>query len=99
MGFAPKHAFLGRVIDHLQRYGHTWLMPYLTVMLSTGPLFLSVMWKEHIWSRPSFGDEVNVLMPNWYDDDDTRFFSSFGGSSWHQADVAFIFWVCLGFSD
>jgi inositol phosphorylceramide mannosyltransferase catalytic subunit len=76
----------------------------LTVMLSTGPLFLSVMWKEYIRKGPSKGDEVSVLMPNWYspsryfnifrfETDETRFFSSFGGSSWHRADVAFIFWV------
>ena len=104
MGSAPRHAFLVRVLDHLHIYAHTWLLPYLTVMLSTGPLFLSVMWKEYIWKGPSKGDEVSVLMPNWYfkvdlvnmlrfETDETRFFSSFGGSSWHRADVAFIFWV------
>src|SRR5271169_4162948 len=37
----------------------------------------------------SCGHEVNLR----YDDDETRFFSSFGGSSWHRSDVAFIFWV------
>jgi inositol phosphorylceramide mannosyltransferase catalytic subunit len=108
MGSAPHHPFLDRVLDHLQRYAHSWILPYLTVMLSTGPLFLSAMWKEHIWSHPKKGAEVSVLMPNWYfphfasvvycrfDEDDTRFFSSFGGSSWHRADVAFIFWVLQG---
>jgi inositol phosphorylceramide mannosyltransferase catalytic subunit len=108
MGAAAKHPFLQRVLDHLHIYAHTWLLPYLTVMLSTGPLFLSVMWKEYIWSHPRPGEEVSVLMPNWYgvhgclwesvpdfrfEGDETRFFSSFGGSSWHRADVAFIFWV------
>ena len=93
MGSAPRHPFLQRVLDHLHIYAHSWILPYLTVMLSTGPLFLSVMWKEYIWTHPKRGDEVSVLMPNWFDDDETRFFSSFGGSSWHRADVAFIFWV------
>ena len=65
MGSAPGHPFFERVIVHLQRYAHTWLLPYLTVMFSTGPLFLSVMWKEYIWSRPKLGDEVSVLLPNW----------------------------------
>jgi mannosyltransferase OCH1-like enzyme len=66
MGSAPHHPFLDRVLDHLQRYAHSWILPYLTVMLSTGPLFLSVMWKEHIWSHPKKGAEVSVLMPNRY---------------------------------
>jgi len=35
----------------------------------------------------------DVVNPNRFEEDDTRFFSSFGGSSWHRADVAFIFWV------
>lgn len=66
MGSAPHHPFLDRVLDHLKRYAHTWILPYLTVMFSTGPLFLSSMWKEHIWSHPKKGSEVSVLMPNWY---------------------------------
>jgi inositol phosphorylceramide mannosyltransferase catalytic subunit len=66
MGAAPHHPFLDRVLDHLQRYGHTWVLPYLTVMLSTGPLFLSAMWKEYLWSHPKKEYEISVLMPNWY---------------------------------
>jgi len=106
MGSRAHHPYLKRVIDHLRRYGHTWILPYLTVMLSTGPLFLSVMWKEYLWTHPKGEDEINVLMPDWYypsdynpevngrfEEDNTRFFSSFGGSSWHRSDVAFIFWV------
>jgi hypothetical protein len=66
MGSAPGHPFLRRVLDHLQRYGHTWILPYLTVMLSTGPLFLSVMWKEYLGSRSRHGEEIGILMPDWY---------------------------------
>jgi inositol phosphorylceramide mannosyltransferase catalytic subunit len=105
MGSRRHHPYLRRVVDHLKIYGHTWILPYLTVMLSTGPLFLSAQWKEYLWTNPRGEDEINVLMPNWYsllyrrgidyrfEEDSTRFFSSFGGSSWHRSDVAFIFWV------
>ena len=94
MGSTPHHLFLSRVIDHLQTYAHSWILPYLTVMLSTGPLFLSIQWKEYIWSKPARGQEVSVFFPDWFDEvEQTRFFSSFGGSSWHKYDVAFIFWV------
>jgi hypothetical protein len=36
--------------------------------------------------------QCGVINPR-FDENETRFFSSFGGSSWHRADVAFIFWV------
>lgn len=66
MGSAPRHPYLRLVLDKLHVYAHSWLLPYLTVMFSTGPLFLSVLWKEYIWTRPAKGDEVSLLMPNWY---------------------------------
>lgn len=66
IGAAPHHPFLDRVLDHLPRYGHTWILPYLTVMLSTGPLFLSCMWKEYLWSNPKKNEGVALLMPQWY---------------------------------
>lgn len=66
MGSAPHHPYLARVLDHLQRYAHSWVLPYITVMLSTGPLFLSVMWKEYMWTHPKPSDEVAVFFPNWY---------------------------------
>ena len=28
-----------------------------------------------------------------FEEDSVRFFSSFGGSTWHRADVEFVFWV------
>jgi mannosyltransferase OCH1-like enzyme len=47
MGAVPQHPFFLRVIDSLQRYDRSWFLPYITIMYSTGPLFLSVVWKEY----------------------------------------------------
>jgi mannosyltransferase OCH1-like enzyme len=47
MGSVPQHPFFLRVIELLQAYDHSWLVPYITIMYSTGPSFLSVVWKEY----------------------------------------------------
>ena len=35
------------VIESLIPYNRNWKLPYVTVMYSTGPLFLSVIWQEY----------------------------------------------------
>jgi mannosyltransferase OCH1-like enzyme len=68
-------------------------MPYITVMYSTGPLFLSVIWKEYIRiSRPA-ADHVRILMPGEYKGFDWSFFNIVKGSSWHGKDAQTIFWM------
>ena len=47
MGAVPHHPFFLRVIDALPRYDKSWLLPYITVMGSTGPLFLSIIWRHY----------------------------------------------------
>lgn len=64
MGSVPQHPFFLRVIQSLQSYSRNWQVPYVTVMYSTGPLFLSVIWKEYMAEVK--GDEekrVRILMP------------------------------------
>lgn len=63
MGSIPQHPFFLRVIENLQPYNRRWPLPYVTVMYSTGPMFLSVIWKEYIrWGTTEEG-RVRVLMP------------------------------------
>lgn len=47
MGSVPHHPFFLRVIDSLPGYDKSWLLPYITVMASTGPLFLSIIWRHY----------------------------------------------------
>lgn len=94
MGSIPQHPFFLRVIDSLQTYNRNWLLPYITVMYSTGPLFLSVLWKEYMHSNPRGNDRVRVLMQDAYNKYSWSFFTHHPGSSWHGNDARLIFWVC-----
>lgn len=93
MGAVPQHPFFLRVIDSLQAYNKNWALPYITVMYSTGPLFLSVIWKEYMLSEPTMADRVRILMPDEYNRHSWSFFTHHQGSSWHGKDARLIFWV------
>ena len=97
MGSIPQHPFFLRVIDSLQAYNRNWLLPYITVMYSTGPLFLSVLWKEYMLLNPRGNDRVRVLMQDAYNKYSWSFFTHHPGSSWHGSDARLIFWVSAGF--
>jgi mannosyltransferase OCH1-like enzyme len=68
-------------------------MPYITVMYSTGPLFLSVVWKEYIRDTRPAEEHVRVLMPQEYKGHEWSFFNISKGSSWHGKDAQTIFWM------
>ncbi|ODV57868.1 mannosylinositol phosphorylceramide synthase catalytic subunit SUR1 [Ascoidea rubescens DSM 1968] len=90
MGSVPKHPFFLKVLDNLQKYDRNWLIPYLTIMYSTGPLFLSVIWKQYKrWGVPENG-VVKILQPADYKKHTYSFFIISEGSSWHLDDAKFI---------
>jgi len=93
MGSVPQHPFFLQVIESLQSYSRNFHVPYITVMYSTGPLFLSVIWKEYINSVRSASDRVRVLMPDEYNKQAWSFFTISKGSSWHRGDARAIFWM------
>jgi len=93
MGSVPQHPFFLRVIESLQSYNRNWGMPYITVMYSTGPLFLSVIWKEYIGSTRSPAERVRILMPDEYKGHSWSFFNVVKGNSWHGKDAQTIFWM------
>ncbi|KAI5287582.1 hypothetical protein KEM54_005884 [Ascosphaera aggregata] len=94
MGSVPQHPFFLYVIDSLQSYNRHWFLPYITVMYSTGPLFLSVIWKQWMTLRgPAESDRVRVLMKDAYNRYTWSFFTYHEGSSWHGKDAQLIFWM------
>ena len=97
MGSVPRHAFFLRVIESLQNYNRNWQLPYITVMYSTGPLFLSVVWKEYMQVTTNEDARVRILMPDEYNKHAWSFFTQHRGSSWHGKDARLIFWVCRPF--
>lgn len=95
MGSVPQHPFFLRVIELLQQYDRKWVLPYITVMYSTGPLFLSVIWKEYMQDKPSESGRVRILMQDEYNKFSWSFFTHHTGNSWHGKDAHLIFWVSL----
>ena len=93
MGSVPQHPFFLRVIELLQSYDRHWLLPYITVMYSTGPLFLSVLWKEYMIDKPGEAGRVRILMQDEYNKYSWSFFTHHVGNSWHGKDAQLIFWV------
>ncbi|KAH0538829.1 hypothetical protein FGG08_004605 [Glutinoglossum americanum] len=96
MGSAPSHPFFLHVIRSLQAYARNWYVPYITVMYTTGPLFLSVMWKEYMMRgdlREDLrgGGELRVLgvVEGTLGEGKWGFWmhAQGGGSSWHLGDA------------
>ncbi|KAL3425636.1 putative glycosyl transferase [Phlyctema vagabunda] len=93
MGSVPQHPFFLKVIELLQHYDRNWLMPYITVMYSTGPLFLSVVWKRYMWDTRPAEEHLRILMPDEYAKKSWSFFVISKGNSWHGKDAQTIFWM------
>lgn len=90
MGSVPRHPFFLKVMDSLKKYKKNWLVPYITIMYSTGPLFLSVIWKQYKrYGVPEAG-KVRILLPEDYKTHSYSFFAIAPGSSWHLDDAKFI---------
>ncbi|CAI4036818.1 hypothetical protein SMKI_16G1160 [Saccharomyces mikatae IFO 1815] len=87
MGSVPRHPFFLKALKSLKHYDKYWFIPYMTIMGSTGPLFLSVIWKQYKrWGIPKNGT-VRILQPAYYKMHDYSFFSISKGSSWHLDDA------------
>jgi mannosyltransferase OCH1-like enzyme len=93
MGSVPQHPFFLKTIDSLSSYSRNWGMPYITVMYSTGPLFLSVMWMEYLKIARPAEEHVRILMPDEYKGFAWSFFNVVKGNSWHGKDAQTIFWM------
>jgi inositol phosphorylceramide mannosyltransferase catalytic subunit len=88
MGSVPNHPFFAKAISMLQRCQRNWFVPYITIMISTGPLYLSIVWQQYIrWGNPPSG-VVRILMPEDYKESPNAFFKITKGSSWHNDDAA-----------
>ncbi|CCC68317.1 hypothetical protein NCAS_0B02330 [Naumovozyma castellii] len=90
MGSVPRHPFFLKVIKSLKHYDKSWFVPYMSIMASTGPLFISVVWKQYKrWGVPTNG-VVRILQPADYKMHTYSFFSIAKGSSWHMDDAKFM---------
>jgi mannosyltransferase OCH1-like enzyme len=94
MGSRPNHPFFEEVVQSLVVYDHDWLSPYLTIMYSTGPLFLSEVRENYLREdRHLENDRLFTLLSADYDKEAKSFFYAVPGSSWHGKDAQFILWM------
>ncbi|KAG4304593.1 hypothetical protein PORY_001986 [Pneumocystis oryctolagi] len=98
MGSVPYHPFFLYVINRLKFVSKNWIFPYITVMATTGPLFLSVMLEKYMFFLPS-----NAIIEEYVRivtfDISNQTFKDFHGSTWHCKDAKFFLWVSNSISN
>lgn len=89
MGSMPGHPFFWKAIHNLDHYNKNWYVPYLTIMSSTGPLFISIVWKHYRRWKFLIRDyvPVKIIQPKDYKGNSWSYFSIVKGSSWHTDDA------------
>ncbi len=92
MGTRRHHPYFNLLISRLQAYNHNWLLPYMTIMNSAGPHFVSMVWEEYLRMTPE-SDGVRILMQEDYAGDEWSFFTKKQGGSWNHWDTAVFQWV------
>jgi len=89
--FATKGSpFFKELIDALPIKNKWFATPYLTVMFSTGPMFLSL---QYLAMLPSIKAQVLAIPEELYTERGTRYFKHLRGSTWHGNDVKAIQWM------
>lgn len=81
----PGHPMFARMISHLPLYNHNYLTHFWTVIISTGPIFLSI--EERLFSS-SDDHVVRLLNSTVYK---PMFLFKSQGASWYRNDAALIF--------
>ena len=82
--------FFGEVINALSSQNKWYGSPYLTVMYSTGPMFLS---RVYAGLSAEHQNDVLILPPELYSEKKTRYFKHLRGSTWHDKDARIIQWL------
>lgn len=61
---APGHPFMDTVIHNAALFNHIYITHYMTVMFSTGPMFLSAM--LNLWNSKPGVEQVRILPTSLY---------------------------------
>ena len=88
--FASKENQLFKRITETLPVKNRWFgLPYLTVLFSTGPMFLSLICMNY----PHAKEEILALSSDLYSKTDARFFHHLRGSTWHSVDANTFKWL------
>jgi len=94
MGSVRNHPYFLTLTKSLQAYNINWLLPYLVIMNSAGPHFVSLVWHTYMGSRPR-QDEVRILRQEEYAGHAWSFFTKEEGGSWNEWDTLVFKWIGL----
>ena len=93
MGTKKGHPYFQLLTDRLQTYDYNWVLPYMTIMNSAGPHYVSMVWEEYLSTSPPQEEEVRILMQAEYAGNDWSFFTKTQGGTWNHWDTAAFKWV------
>lgn len=80
----PHHPFMRHLLCSLKKAKINYLFPFLTTMLSTGPLFISIC--LHGYKKK---DDIHLFS----DETISRFVRHVEGETWHQWDGKLLWWI------
>lgn len=92
MGTEQGHPYFQLLIDRIQAYDYNYVFPYLTIMNSAGPHFVSMVWEEYLRTNIT-GHEVRILMQEEYKDNEWSFFTKEQGGGWYSWDHEVFGWA------
>jgi len=82
------HEFFDQVMHSLEEQSiHGYGIPYLTVMFSTGPIFLSLVYHRQ---GEALQNEIAILGRDLYTE---KILRHLDGNSWHSYDVKYYDWI------
>ena len=83
-----QHPLLHRVIDNLELYNRNFLLPHATIVISTGPMCISIQIQlnRYLWNSILVLDGKENMLGG---KTDTPLFKHLGSGSWHRADETF----------
>lgn len=106
MGSSPSHPYFNLLVNSLQSYNINHGTPYLTIMGSAGPHFVSFVWRKYLKRTAGVipvQPRVRILMPAEVFDATGEaisdgsliedFFTQEKGGTWHTWDVKVFYWL------
>lgn len=85
----PKDPFALRLISNLKYWNRNFLFKYITVMFTTGPMFVTIQYSLHRAKEAVF--ELPAEIYGKYVKGPEAYMKHLHGSSWHGSDAKYIF--------
>ena len=92
MGGRKNAPYFQLLIARLKAYDYNFILPYMTIMNSAGPHFVSLVWSEYLGTEPR-QEEVRILRQQEYAGNSWSFFTKQPGGTWNYWDTLMFRWI------